>query len=277
MVVIKIALVQLKVAGPKEKILKNAVDLIRIAKKEKFANVIVLPESFNCPYQAQNFASNAEEIPTGETCQALSAAARDFGVYIVGGSIVESCCGHLYNTCTVWGPEGELVARHRKVHLCNVNIPGKLEVNEKDVFTGGDSFTTFCVGDTKIGLGVCWDMRFPEFATAYRQAGCDLLIYPAVCDVFMGELHWELLARARALDNQVFVAFCSPARDPHADIPACGHSIVVDPWGRVIQKGTEFQEIVVADLVLETLTEVRGQIPVWKQKRSDLYEVVKKK
>lgn len=275
--VIRIALIQLKIAGPKEKILKNAVDLIRIAKKEKEANVVVLPESFNCPYSEANFEANAEEIPLGETSQALSKAARDFGVHVVGGSFVEKCCGKLYNTCTVWGPEGELVARHRKIHLCHSNIPGKLEVQESKVFTAGDSYTTFFVGETQIGLGICWDMRFPEFAAAYRAIGCDLLIYPAVCDVYTGELHWELIARARALDNQVFVAFCAPARDSHAEMVSYGHSVVVDPWGQVIQKGTEFQEIVVADLVLKTLPEARGQIPVMQQKRSDLYELVVRK
>lgn len=275
--VIRIALIQLKISGPKEKILKNAVDLIRIAKKEKEANVVVLPESFNCPYSEESFLANSEEIPLGPTSQALSQAARDFGVHVVGGSIVETCCGKLYNTCTVWGPEGELVAKHRKVHLCDSNIPEKLVVEESKVFTPGDNYTTFFVGETKIGLGVCWDMRFPEFATAYRQMGCDLLIYPAVCDVYTGEMHWELLARARAVDNQMFVAFCSPARDPHAELIAYGHSIVVDPWGRVLQKGTEFQEIVVADLILRTLPEAREQIPVLKQKRADLYELVRKK
>ncbi|XP_055587059.1 omega-amidase NIT2-like [Uranotaenia lowii] len=275
--VIKIALIQLKISGPKEKILKNAVDLIRIAKKEKFANLVVLPESFNCPYNEADFEANAEEIPAGMTSQALSQAASDFGVHIVGGSFVELCDGKLYNTCTVWGPDGSLVAKHRKVHLCDTNIPGKLEIEESKVFTRGESYTTFQVGETQVGLGVCWDMRFPEFAAAYRQLGCDLLIYPAVCDTYTGEMHWELLARARALDNQMFVAFCSPARDPHATLVAHGHSLVVDPWGQVLQKGTEYQEIIVADLTLKTLPEARSQIPVLQQKRTDLYELVVRK
>ncbi|XP_055637801.1 omega-amidase NIT2-like [Toxorhynchites rutilus septentrionalis] len=275
--VIRIALIQLRVFESKEKTLHNAVDLIRIAKKEKEANVVVLPESFNCPYSRKKLEMSAEEIPFGETCQALSKAARDFGVHIVGGSIVESCCGQMYSTCTVWGPEGELVVKHRKVHLCDANIPGKLTVEESKLFSPGQSYTTFYVGETKIGLGICWDVRFPEFTAAYRQLGCDLLICPAVCDVYTGEMHYELLAKARALDNQMFVALCSPARDPHAELVAYGHSIVVDPWGKVLQKGTEFQEIITADLILKTLPEAREQIPVLKQKRSDMYELVVKK
>ncbi|XP_058466193.1 omega-amidase NIT2-like [Malaya genurostris] len=275
--VIRIALIQLRIAGSKEKILKNAVDLIRIAKKEKEANVVVLPECFNCPYSAQDFEASAEEIPLGPTSLALSQAARDYGVHIVGGSIAEICCGKLYNTCTVWGPEGELVAKHRKVHPRNANIPEQFAVHEAQVISPGASYTTFFVGETKIGLGVCWDMRFPEFAAAYRQMGCGLLIYPAACDAYTGEMHWELLARSRALDNQVFVAFCSPARDSHAELICHGHSLVVDPWGQIIQMGTEFQEIVVADLVLKTLNEIREQIPVLEEKRNDLYELVVKK
>ena len=114
---LRIALIQMKIAESKEKTLKNAVDLIRIAMKEKYATVVVLPESFNCPYSEKNFQATAEEIPLGPTSQALRKAARDFGVYIVGGSIAEICCGKLYNTCTVWKPDGELLAKHREVSI----------------------------------------------------------------------------------------------------------------------------------------------------------------
>lgn len=148
-----------------------------------------------------------------------------------------------------------------------------MTVAETKLFTAGSKYATFTVGETRIGLGICWDMRFAEFATAYRTMGCDLLIYPAVCDVPTGEQHWELLAKARALDNQAFVAFSSPARDTHAKLIPYGHSLVVDPWGRIIQRATEFQEIVVADLVLKELTDVRKRIPVFDQKRTDLYDL----
>ncbi|XP_052866472.1 omega-amidase NIT2-like [Anopheles cruzii] len=270
---IKIALIQLRVVESKDKNLKNAVDLIRIAKKEKEANVVVLPECFNAPYTVDSLAAVAEPVPDGETCRALAKAATDYGVYVVGGSIVESLGGQLYNTCTVWGPEGDLLATYRKVHLCDSSLSGKTTVPETKLFTAGSQFATFTVAETRIGLGICWDMRFPEFAAAYRALGCDLLIYPAVCDVPTGELHWELLAKARALDNQTFVAFCSPARDTHAKLIPYGHSLVVDPWGSVLQRATEFQEIVVADLVLKELTMVRHRIPVFDQKRADMYEL----
>lgn len=269
---IKIALIQLRVVDSKEKNLKNACDLIRIAKKEKEANLVVLPECFNAPYTADTLQDVAEEVPGGQTCRALSNAARDFGVHVVGGSIVESCGGRLYNTCTVWGPEGDLVATYRKVHLCDSSLSGKTTIAETKLFTAGSQYATFSIGDTRIGLGICWDMRFAEFATAYRTLGCDVLIYPALCDVPTGELHWELLAKARALDNQAFVAFCSPART-HAKLIPYGHSLVVDPWGQVIQRATEFQEIVVADLKMQELADVRRRIPVFDQKRADMYEL----
>lgn len=273
---IRIALLQLDVVEPKEQIIQNAVNQIRIAAEHISATVVILPESFNSPYDKDALVESAEEIPAGPTSQALMQAAREYGVYVVGGSIVEKCFGKFYNTCAVWSPHGDLIAKYRKMHLGDSNAYSKPVVNESELFTKGDNFTTFDVDGTKIGLGICWDMRFPEFAAIYRQLDCDVLIYPSLCDVKTGELHWELLARSRALDNQMFVVFCSPARNVNAKLVAYGHSLVVDPWGRTAAIGNVYEEIVVADLELRLLRDIRQQIPVMDKKRTDLYELKNK-
>ncbi|XP_058812740.1 omega-amidase NIT2-like [Topomyia yanbarensis] len=275
MMSIRIALIQLRVVGSKREILRKAVESIQTAVNDKLATVVVLPESFNCPYDEEALKQSAERIPSGETSETLSKAAKDFGVYVVGGSIVETSSddGLLYNTCVVWNPSGQMVAKYRKIHLGDANSSSKPIIQESALFTAGNSFATFQVGSVKFGLGICWDMRFPEMASIYRQLGCAALIYPSLCDVKTGELHWELLARSRALDYQMFVAFCSPAKNSAAKLVAFGHSLVADPWGKTIAMGSEGEEIVVADLKLDLLAAVRLQIPVSQQRRDDLYEV----
>lgn len=167
------------------------------------------------------------------------------------------------------------------MHLGDSNANAEAIVRESAWFTAGEDFVTFdVIGDgessrkVKVGLGICWDMRFPEFAACYRKLGCGVLLYPSLCDVKTGAMHWELLARARALDNQLFVAFCSPARNEDARLVAFGHSLVVDPWGVVIAAGLEKEDIVVADLKLDLLSEAREDLPIMNQKRFDLYNKV---
>uniref|UniRef100_A0A8D8WRW1 omega-amidase n=1 Tax=Cacopsylla melanoneura TaxID=428564 RepID=A0A8D8WRW1_9HEMI len=159
------------------------------------------------------------------------------------------------------------------VHLFDISIPGGITFKESEVLSPGNSFSMFNNGICNIGLGICYDMRFPELAQIYRKKGCDMLIYPGAFNMTTGPLHWELLLRSRANDNQVFVAACSPAQDKTSDYIAWGHSTVVDPWANIMAS-TEFEEtIVYADIDMNTLAKVRDQIPTGKQKRYDLYDV----
>ncbi|XP_050495488.1 omega-amidase NIT2-A-like isoform X1 [Bombus huntii] len=120
----------------------------------------------------------------------------------------------LYNTCTIWGPDGTLIARHRKAHLFDIDIPNKITFRESDSLSPGNSLTTFDVKGCKIGIGICYDIRFEEMARIYRNKGCQMLIYPAAFNMTTGPLHWSLLQRFRANDNQLYVACISPARVP---------------------------------------------------------------
>lgn len=215
------------------------------------AKVVALPECFNCPYGTKYFGEYAETIPDGFTSSELSKTAKELGIFLIGGSIPEREAGKLFNTCTVWGPQGDLIAKHRKMHLFDIDIPGGIRFKESEVLSAGNSFSTFTVDENfKVGLGICYDIRFEEMARIYRNMGCNLLVYPGAFNMTTGPLHWELLQRGRAVDSQCFVATASPARDTDSDYVAYGHSMVVDPWGKVIKSAADVEETVIADLGL---------------------------
>ncbi|KAJ3337873.1 hypothetical protein HDU93_000373 [Gonapodya sp. JEL0774] len=248
--------------------------------KDKGANVVVLPECFNSPYGVKFFPEYAEPIP-GESTSALSAMAKDASVWLIGGSIPErdSVNSHLYNTCTIYNPAGALVATHRKVHLFDIDVPGKIRFKESEVLTGGDICTIVETDYGKLGVAICYDIRFPELAMIAARRGALAMIYPGAFNTVTGPLHWELLQRARAVDNQIYVAACSPARvvEPKdGDYLAWGHSSVVSPGGDVVATTDEKESTVYHDLNPAEITHWRSSIPVVTQRRFDVYDDVSK-
>lgn len=168
----RLALLQLK--GSKDKLanLNNASDKIRDAVKQYQPRLITLPECFNCPYGTKYFREYAENIPSGETSQILSDIAKELGVYIVGGTIPElSENDQIFNTCTIWSPEGKLLAKHRKMHLFDIDVKGGICFKESETLSPGNEFTIIEIDGHQIGIGICYDMRFEEMAKIYRKAG----------------------------------------------------------------------------------------------------------
>ncbi|KAJ2783142.1 Omega-amidase nit3 [Coemansia interrupta] len=276
----KLALVQLAVGAQKAANLANARRKVLEA-SEAGANMVVLPECFNSPYGTKYFGQYAEDLQdtqTSESMHALSQMAKDGSVYLVGGTVPERTSDNkLYNTCTVWGPQGELLARHRKVHLFDINFPGCMVFQESEVLSSGREMTQFSTPWGSVGLGICYDVRFPEMAMVAARRGCMMMVYPGAFNTTTGPLHWELLVRARAMDNQIFVAACSPARDLAAEYQAWGHSIVADPYARVVATTDEKEGVVYADVDLGLVDEVRRAIPVYSQRRFDVYPDVAQK
>ncbi|CAH1637466.1 unnamed protein product [Spodoptera littoralis] len=270
---LKVVLVQLAVGMDKHQNVTEAVKQIHLAKANG-AHLVALPEFFNAPYGTKYFAKYAESVPDGESCLALKRAAQEAGVYVVGGTMPERCGDKLYNTCTVWDCAGDLVAQHRKVHLFDIDIPGKIRFKESDVLTAGDSITTFDCYGVKIGLGICYDLRFFEMAHLMAKEGCSMLIYPGAFNMATGPCHWELLGRARANDLQLWVALVSPARDAAADYVAWGHSMLINPWGAVVAELDEKPGQLCGTVDLDPLEQVRSQIPIRSQRRTDLYDTI---
>ncbi|XP_055267500.1 omega-amidase NIT2 isoform X1 [Moschus berezovskii] len=271
----RLALIQLQVSPIKSENLARACGLIREASKQG-AQIVSLPECFNSPYGTKYFPEYAEKIP-GDSTQKLSEVAKECNIYVIGGSIPEEDAGKLYNTCAVFGPDGTLLVKHRKLHLFDIDVPGKITFQESETLSPGDSFSVFDTPYCRVGLGICYDIRFAELAQIYAHRGCQLLVYPGAFNMTTGPAHWELLQRGRAVDNQVYVATASPARDEKASYIAWGHSTVVSPWGEVLAKAGAEETVVYADVDLKKLAEIRQQIPIFSQKRSDLYAVEAKK
>ncbi|KAH8354540.1 hypothetical protein KR084_000905, partial [Drosophila pseudotakahashii] len=271
-----LALLQLPVCSEVDINVRRAADSVRQLKVDNSQlQLAILPESFNAPYGQEHFPKFAEKVPEGPTCQSLSQLASELGIYIIGGSIVEREGDQLYNTCTVWSPDGTLIGKHRKIHLFTMNIEpgnaGGVAFDEAAVLTAGSDLTVVQIGQQKVGIGICHDKRFEELARIYRNMGCTMLVYPSAFCICQGPMHWELLQRARATDNQLFVVTCSPARDNMSGYVAYGHSMVVNPWAQVQREAGEGCEFIVEEIDFDMVEQVRRQIPIFKQRRTDVY------
>lgn len=272
---LKVGLVQMKVIDDKEANLSRAEEMIKKAVGQG-AKLIILPEMFNCPYEAAKFPVYAEEVG-GPTWQKLSIIAREIGVFLIGGSIPELDGDRIYNTSYIFDDQGRLVAKHRKMHLFDVDIKGGQTFKESDTLSAGDKVTVFETPSGKIGVAICYDIRFPELARLMVQKGTDIIVVPGAFNMTTGPAHWELLFRTRALDNQVFTIGVAPARNPESSYISYGNSIVVDPWGRVINRLGGEEGILVEELNLNLIERVRQELPLLKHRRLDLYKVVSNK
>ena len=234
------------------------------------AQMVCLPEMWNCPYANEYFREYAETAE-GEAVKLMSGLAKELGIYIIGGSIAELEGDKVYNTSFCFDKKGDIIGRHRKVHLFDIDVPGKVRFMESDTLTAGSDMTVFETEFCKVGVGICYDVRFPEWFMKMAKAGAELIFLPAAFSVTTGEAHWETIMKARAMDNQVYFAANGPARDENGVYVAYGNSMVVGPWAEIITKADEKECIIYADIDIEHLKEVRQQLPLLKQRRTDIY------
>ena len=233
--------------------------------------IVCLPEMWTCPYENAAFTAFAEPIG-GKTWQCLRQTAIDAGVFLIGGSFPELEDDRLYNTCCVFDAAGEQIAKHRKVHLFDIDVPGQ-RFMESDTFTPGDSFTVFDTPFGRIGVAICFDIRFVEPFRLMALMGAKALFVPGAFNQTTGPAHWELSFRARAVDNQCFTFGCAPACDWNASYHSYGHSIVCDPWGNVIRQLDDSPGLLVQDVDLSEADRLRNQLPILNNRRTDLYQI----
>ena len=269
---LKLAVCQLRTELRRAETMDKAARMIREAAAQG-AQIAVLPEMFNCPYAGKYFRDFAA-LGHEETVEALSAWARENRIWLVGGSLPEREGERLYNTCFVFDDEGRIAARHRKVHLFDIDAPG-MRFRESNTFTPGSEITVFDTPWGKMGAAICFDVRFPELFRAMAKRGARLIFLPAQFNMTTGPVHWEMTLRARAVDNEVFLAAASAARYEGFSYECWGHSAVVDPWGTVIAGADETEQILYADLDLARVDLVRQQLPTFLHLREDVYEVAK--
>lgn len=269
--IVKIGIIQLLVTGNKSDNLHRAEKMILEA-GEKGANIIALPEMFNCPYQQHLFPSLAE-TEDGETFLFLSKLACKTNTYVIGGSIPERDGGAIYNTSLIFNPQGQLIAKHRKMHLFDIAIPGKIEFYESAVLAPGDKITTFNTTYGNFGAVICYDLRFPEIFRLMIERGIIGSFVPAAFNMTTGSAHWETLFRARAIDNQIFMIGISPARDENAGYVAYGYSLIVDPWGEIIWKAGAGAEVAVVSIETDKVSQIRKNLPLLTHRRLDRYQI----
>lgn len=213
----------MKTTSNKQQNLLTAARMIREAASSG-AQVIMLPEMFVCPYQRDFMVPLAEPIQIGNeksiTANLLSSLAKETNTYIIGGSfpeehITSDNVSKIFNTCLCFNKQGEVVATHRKQHLFDVNIPGGVTFYESDFIEKGPAqFTTFTTEYATFGLGICYDIRFPEYSLLLaHKFNVDVLAFPANFALRTGDLHWDIVTKARAIDCQTFVAMCACARN----------------------------------------------------------------
>ncbi|CAN8005756.1 unnamed protein product [Ixodes pacificus] len=268
-----LALLQLSLTTNKSKNLRNAMMHIkRVASGG--AHVICLSPTFGYSSDTlKNLELYAETIP-GETSEMLSFTARKNGIYLVGGSMAEKDNGKIYDTCLVYGPDGCMVAKHRRLNLLVVNVPGRQAFRESDYLTPGDHLTTFDTPFCKVAVGLSQEVRFAPLAHIYADLGCKLLVFPGSFNTDLSPLRWDLLQRARAIDNQIYVASVSSARTQYGSYGSCGHSMLIDPQGDVVQSAGHDEAVIMAEVDLDHLSSLRKEMPIRKHHRHDLYAVV---
>lgn len=273
---LKVGLCQMHVIDNKKENLITAKKMIKEACSND-VDLILLPEMFNCPYENEKFIEYAENKNNSETLNVISDLAKKYNVNIIAGSIPEKENQNIYNTCFVFNENGNIIGSHRKMHLFDIDVPDKIRFMESDTLSPGDEFNVINMGEYNLGLGICYDMRFPELSRILTLNNADIIAFPGAFNYTTGPAHWKLLLRSRALDNQVYILACSPSSDENSNYNAYGHSMVVNPWGIVIAEAKSDEEIIYANLDLSKIKEIREQIPVLKNRRVDLYELKKVK
>ncbi|KDR93795.1 Predicted amidohydrolase [Peptoclostridium litorale DSM 5388] len=269
---INMALCQMSVEEGKELNIKEAESLIREAASNGI-DMAVLPEMFNCPYDNKYFPEYAEGYP-GQTTMAISNLAKELGIYIVAGSIPEKDGDSIYNTCYVFGRDGECIGKHRKMHLFDIDVKGRITFKESDVLGSGDQCTVFETEFCNIGVAICYDMRFPELMRLMAvKGGAKVIIVPAAFNMTTGPAHWSTTCKTRALDNQVYFIAVSPARNIKSSYTAYGHSIIADPWGNIIMEADEKEDILYGEIDLEMVEKVRQELPLLQHRRRDVYSL----
>ena len=267
------AAVQCTATHDREENLVRTGDLVGRAAAEG-AELVVVPEHFSLFGNASVLRGSAEPLH-GSVMRWATTVAREHGVWLVAGSFVELSAGRRYNTTCVVSPEGVLTASYRKIHLFDVDVPGAVS-RESDAVAPGNRATiaSITLDDERpvpVGLTICYDLRFPELYRVLTLAGALVIVVPSAFAAATGRLHWEVLLRARAIENQVFVVAAGQVGELGAEFQAYGHSAIIDPWGSVLAEVHEGAGVAVADLDFTAQQDARSTLPCLAQRRPSAY------
>lgn len=265
---------QMTSGGDVKKNMETCKRLLKRA-KERGAKVAFLPEGFDYISESKEMAFSQAHTMDGEIIKEFSEMAKDLNIWVSLGGFHEKSPlveeSRIYNTHLILDNDGSIVGKYNKLHLFDVDIKG-VKLMESESFIPGKELPPVVktpVGN--IGLGICYDLRFPELSLHLAQQGADILTYPSAFTFTTGAAHWEILLRARAIETQCYVIAAAQYGQNNAKRKTYGHAMVVDPWGQVIAQCQEGDDVCVAAIDLDYLKKVRTQMPVWKHRRDDVY------
>ena len=270
---VKIGLCQMKISEDKQANLQRAEEMIAQA-ASLGADFVLLPEMFVCPFANANFRPSAEP-PMGPAVRRMGAQAARRGVYLIAGSVPEIQDGKVYNTSYLFDRQGQVVARHRKIHLFDAVLKDGTVHKESAAVAHGDQVTVTETEFGTAGLAICFDVRFAELFRLMGNAGAKMIFLPAAFNHTTGPAHWEITLRMRALDQQCFVAACAPAQDETCVYHSWGHSMVTGPSGQVILDAGEDECVSVAEIDLNEIELNRRILPIVSGRRTDVYDTIR--
>ena len=252
---------------------KRNIDIVMTLIDEAYnrgAELVVLPEMFNCYSYQEIMVENAETIP-GYTTDLLAEKAKEKGIYIIFGIYEKANDNKAYNSAVAVGPDGKVLDTYSKTHLFDINVPGSITYLESSHVTPGQKITNVNINNIKCGMAVCYDLRFPELFRTMALNGAMMFAMPCAFTHATGKFHWDPLLKARAIENQTFMIAANQIGKHPNGIISHGNSMIVDPWGRVIVQAAKEDNIIVAELNFKTLEMVRNEMALHTQRRTDLY------
>ncbi|GGX00784.1 carbon-nitrogen hydrolase family protein [Undibacterium macrobrachii] len=262
----KVAAIQMVSVSKPDTNIQTAERLLRQAKSQG-AELAVLPEYWSIMGLRDTDKVNFAEPPSGGVLQSfLGQMAKELQMTIIGGTIPlqSEDSQKIYNACLVYDANGMQIARYDKIHLFGFQN-GEESYQESNTIKEGDDIVSFESAIGKVGLGICYDLRFPEL---FRNMGpCSLLVLPAAFTYTTGQAHWEILLRARAIENQCYVLASAQGGIHESGRRTWGHSMLIDPWGKVITCLDEGEGLVIADLDLDAMLKIRSNLPALKHRR----------
>jgi predicted amidohydrolase len=232
------------------------------------ARLVALPEVFIWRGSKKLERQFAEPIP-GPSSKALSELARELGIYLLAGSILEEISNseRAYNTSLLFAPSGKQIARYRKIHLFDVDLPNGVSLRESQTRAHGESPEVVKTELGAMGLTVCYDVRFPELYRRLAEQGAELIFVPSAFTAYTGAAHWETLLRARAIENQAYIIAPDQFGKTANSFETHGHSMIIDPWGRIIAELPDGPGVITATIDFDYLAKIRAELPALNHRR----------
>jgi predicted amidohydrolase len=269
---LQVAALQMRSGTDKALNVATAIELVHAA-ADQGATYIQLPEYFNFYGPARHYEGVAESVP-GPTTDQMADVARARGVSVHLGSLLETSTyeRRSYNTSVLIGASGDILATYRKAHLFDIDVPGEVTFHESAAIAPGSQLVLAPLGRFVLGLTICFDVRFAEQYRALALRGATVFSVPAAFSAVTGPAHWQVLLRARAIENHAFVVAATQAGTTDEGLATYGHAMIIDPWGEVLaETRTDQPEIVLASIDPDEVTRRRREIDVFALRRPVLY------